>query len=75
MYVDVVDKVEKCERCVRSKIRDILKIGLVFIYIIRFLEFVCIDFFILEKLKGGYENIFVIIDYFMRYVMVVLIRN
>lgn len=45
------------------------------IIIIFLLELVCMDFLILELCKGGYKYILVIIDYFIRFVMVILIRN
>lgn len=47
----------------------------IIIQILRLFEQVCIDFLILKKFKGEYEYILMIIDYYLRYVMVIFIRN
>lgn len=39
------------------------------------MELICIDFLLFEKFKGNIEDILVIIDYFIKYVIVIFIWN
>lgn len=63
------------DRCLCCKIFINVRVLLFNIKIYELFELVCMDFFFIEWLKGGYEYILVIIDYFMKYVVVILIRN
>lgn len=75
MEREINERVEICGRCICKKIVENFRVNFVNIKSIKFLEILCIDFLILEKLNGGFENVLVIIDYFIKYVMVVLIEN
>lgn len=52
MFCDVYCWIDSCDRCVKSK-KVVDKIELVSVSIYQFLELVCLDYIILELLKGG----------------------
>ena len=64
---DVADYVSRCDRCIRRKPSTIQKAPLVSIKTTYPLELVSIDYLSLERSKGGYENVLVIMDHFTRY--------
>lgn len=75
MFRDVDEWIKGCKNCILRKLFINIRVFLISIEILEVLELVCLDYFFLEMLKGGYQNILVIIDYFMCYVVVVLICN
>lgn len=75
MMKDIEYFIFNCRRCFFRKILIIERVLFINIKILQFLEFVCVDYLKLEKLKGGYENVLVIIDYFICYVQVIVMRN
>lgn len=74
MNFDIENWIKNCNRCLRRKLicQKVLFINIILFYV---LELVCLDYLILEFCKGGINNILVIIDYYIRFVMVVLIKN
>lgn len=76
MIVDVVRWIERCERCMIVKILIfIIRLLLGNLLVKRFLEILVMDFILLEKILDGFENVLVFIDVFIKYIMVIFIKN
>ena len=75
MTRDIDDYIQKCTRCLHRKTPTCNKAPLSNIKTSQPLELVCMDYLTLEKCKGGYEHILVIIDHFTRYAVAVPTRN
>ena len=65
MQRDVTSWIDGCERCIKSK-RPADGTELVNIETSQPLEFVCMDYLILEPSKGGIQNILVLTDHFIK---------
>jgi hypothetical protein len=72
---DVENKVSTCPNCILRKTKVKNSAELICIKSCQPLELICIDFFSLERSKGGYENILVITDHFTRYAQAIPIGN
>ena len=75
MSQDVSDYVSRCDRCIHRKPSTSQKAPLVSISTTYPLELVSIDYLSLERSKGGYENILVIMDHFTRYAQAYPTKN
>ena len=73
---DDVDKwIKKCSRCILRKTPVQVRAPLVSIRTSHPLELLCMDYLTLEKSKGGYEHLLVIVDHFTKYAIAVPTRN
>ena len=71
----VEQKIQECGRCIRRKISPTKAAELVNITSTAPMELICIDYFSVERSKGGYEIILVITDHFSRYAQAIPTRN
>jgi hypothetical protein len=67
MYKDTKSWIEQCGICLQRKTPTNQRASLVPIATSSPLELACVDFFTLEKSKGGYQHILVITDHYTRY--------
>ena len=67
MEAFVSQKIKECGRCICRKVLPARASDLVSIVSTVPIEVVCIDYFSLERSKGGFENILVLTDYYTRY--------
>jgi hypothetical protein len=75
MDKDIEIKVKSCSNCILRKFKSKTSAELVNIKSSNPFELVCIDYLSLEQSKGGYENILVITDNFIRYAQAISTRN
>ena len=75
MSQDVEQWVSNCERCVKRKKPTTERAPLVSIQTIEPLETVSMDFLTLEKSKGGFQHILVMIDHYTKYALAVPTKN
>lgn len=74
MNRDVDKWISNCDRCIRRKaVTD--KAPLTSVETTQPLELVCMDYLTLDRSKGGYENLLVIVDHFTRYALAIPTRN
>ncbi|KAL1252085.1 hypothetical protein QQF64_019881 [Cirrhinus molitorella] len=68
MFQEVKAWCEQCERCcLRKTPTASVRAPLVSIHTSAPMELVCVDFLMLEKSKGGMENVLIVTDHFSRY--------
>ena len=70
----IKNKVASCGRCIRRKTGSD-RAELVSITSTAPMEIVCLDFLSIERSKGGFEKVLVIIDHFSRYAQAIPTRN
>lgn len=75
MYTDIVDYCETCERCKVGKLGKKVQTTFKSIIAKKPLEVVAMDFTLLEKGTGGFENVLVLTDVFTKYTQAVPTRN
>lgn len=76
MYVEVKRWVFECERCVVVKgFYLALRIIMGSIIVIKLFEVLVMDFIQLELVLDGRENVLVLIDVFIKFIVVILIRD
>lgn len=54
MFRDVDEWIKGCKNCILRKLFINIRVFLISIEILEVLELVCLDYFFLEMLKGGY---------------------
>lgn len=68
MFQEIKAWCEQCERCCLRKTPTAnVRAPLVSIHTSAPMELVCVDFLMLEKSKGGMENVLIVTDHFSRY--------
>ena len=72
---DVEEKIKNCGCCIRRKTPVKPSAELVNITSSQPMELLCIDFWSLERYKGGHEHILVMTDHFTRYALAFPTRN
>jgi len=75
MSKDVEYWISQCPRCMRAKTTSASRATLVNISTTQPMELVCMDYLSLETSKGGYQNILVITDHFIKYAQAIPTKN
>ncbi|CAC5386522.1 unnamed protein product [Mytilus coruscus] len=75
MYTDIVDYCYTCERCKVGKLGRKVQTTFSSIIAKKPLEILAIDFTLLEKGTGGFENVLVLTDVFTKFTQAVPTRN
>lgn len=76
MYLDVENWIKNCERCIFVKMSNFrIRLFMGSLLVIKLFEILVIDFIVFELGTDGRENVFVMIDVFIKFICVVLIRD
>ncbi len=67
MFQEIKAWCEQCEGAALEKLHSNVRAPLVSIHTSAPMELVCVDFLMLEKSKGGMENVLIVTDHFSRY--------
>lgn len=67
MQCEIKSWCEQCERCCLRKTPTGNRAPLVSVHTNAPMELICMDFLVLEKSKGGIENVLVVTDHFSRF--------
>lgn len=73
MVIYIEKYVVYCGRCIWCKVLDFFRVFMKLFIVKELMELFVIDFFFLEKGKGGFENILVVIDSFIKFLWVFFI--
>lgn len=76
MYIDIINFCKVCECCCILKLFQFkVRVFMDYLFVFKLNELLVMDFIILEKVLDGRENVLVIIDVFLKFIVVVLIRD